>query len=256
MYGRYHFHFHHNPFKRLVYGVLGGPRISDWIRFWNVSRALKGLDASGVLQVLDAGCGQGFYSLMLAELFPGAAITAVDDDPALVKGLQETARSVGLRFITASRADLTAYAPEKQFNLICCVDVLEHIIDHEAVFNNFASWLAPGGTMILHVPQKNQKHVFIKRTYGGRDDPHCREGYDLPELTTLLESRGLKLVFYKHTFGRPAAIGVELDELLWKSRLYPLWLLFYPGFLLMAVWDVWRRGEQGQGVLITATKNV
>jgi SAM-dependent methyltransferase len=255
MYGRYHFHLHKNPFKRLVYGALGGPRISDWIRFWNVSGALKGLNGSGVLQVLDAGCGQGFYSMMLAERFPGAAITAVDDDPALVKGLQETALSAGLRSITAFRADLTAYAPEKQFNLICCVDVMEHIVNHDAVFNNFADWLALGGTLILHVPQKNQRFAFIKRTHGG-DDPHCREGYDLPELRALLEERGLKVVFYKHTFDRLASIGVELDELLWQSRLYPVWLIFYPAFLLMAVWDVWRRAEQGQGVLIAATKNV
>ncbi|MDP2807279.1 MAG: class I SAM-dependent methyltransferase [bacterium] len=255
MYGRYHFHFHKNPFKRLVYGMLGGPRISDWIRFWNVSRALKMIDTSGTRQILDAGCGLGFYSLMLAERYPNAAITAVDDDPALVKWLQEAALSLNIRSITASKQDLTVFDPGKKFDLICCVDVMEHIVDHDAVFNNFANWLAPGGYLILHVPQKHQKFIFIKRTHGG-DDPHCREGYDLPELTALLESRGLKPLCHKHTFGRLAAIGVELDEIFWQSHLYPVWLIFYPLFLLIAVWDVWRQGKQGQGILITATKNV
>lgn len=255
MYGRYHFHLHKNPLKRLVYGILGGPRFSDWVRFWNVERVLKKIDASGVRHILDAGCGLGFYSLMMAEHFPKATITAVDDDPFLVKGLQETARSMGFRSIIVSKEDLTAYVPVKKFNLICCVDVMEHIVDHDAVFNNFANWLAPGGTLIMHVPQKNQKFLFIKRTHGG-DDPHCREGYDLPDLKALLEPKGLKLVFHKHTFGRLAAIGVELDETLWKSRLYPVWLLFYPLFLLIAVWDLINQGKQGHGILIKAQKYV
>ena len=256
MYGKYHFHFQKNVLKRMVYGVLGGPNISDWIRFWNVSRALKGLDASGTLQILDAGCGRGFYSLMLAERFPGAAITAVDDDNALVKGLQETALSIGLGLITASRADLSTYVPGKKFNLICCVDVMEHIVDHDAVFNNFTNWLAPGGFLILHVPQKNQKFLFIKRTPGQAGDLHCREGYDLSELTAKLEPRGLKVIFYKHTFDRLASLATELDEILWRNHLHLVWLVFYPIFLLIAVWDIIHRGKQGQGILITAKKNV
>jgi trans-aconitate methyltransferase len=255
MYGRYHFHLHKNPAKRLVYGVLGGPRISDWIRFWNVSRALKGLDAVSTQRILDAGCGLGFYSLMLAEKFPRAVVTSVDDDPALAKKFQETALSMGMRSIEVSRQDLTKYEPGQTFNLICCVDVLEHIVNHDTAFNNFARWLAPGGRLILHVPQKNQKFWFIKRTHGG-DDPHCREGYDLKEMTELLESRGLKVIASRNTFDRMGAAGVELDEILWKSRLYPLWLLFYPLFMAMAVWDVRHQGNQGQGLLVVAVKNV
>ncbi|MDO9069267.1 MAG: class I SAM-dependent methyltransferase [Deltaproteobacteria bacterium] len=255
MYGRYHFHLHHNPFKRLVYGVLGGPRISDWIRFWNVRRVLKRLNVSGALQVLDAGCGQGFYSIMLAESFPAAAITAVDEDPTLIKRLQKMARAMGLRLISTSTADLGGYIPKNKFNLICCVDVMEHIIDHDAVFCNIASWLAPGGTLILHVPQKNQKFMFLKRSHGG-DDPHCREGYDLPELKAKLELQGLKLIFYKHTFGRLAGMAVELDEILWESHLYPVWLLFYPLFLSIAVWDIDHQWKQGQGIIIAAQSNV
>lgn len=255
MYGRYHFHLHTNPLKRLVYGILGGPRLSDWVRFCNVERMLKKEDVSGIRQILDAGCGLGFYSLMLAERFPQATITAVDDDSSLVKGLQETSRSMGYRSIIVSKENLTAFVPEKQFNLICCVDVMEHIVDHDVVYNNFANWLAPGGILIMHVPQKNQKFLFIKRTHGG-DDPHCREGYDPSELKVLLESKGLKLVFHKQTFGRLAALGVEFDEILWKSRLYPVWLLFYPLFLLIAGWDLVNQGKSGHGILIKAHKYV
>jgi len=255
MYGRYHSHLHKNPVKRLVYGILGGPRISDWIRFWNVSRALKGLDAGSIQRILDAGCGLGFYSLMLAENFPRALVTSVDDDPDLVTGFQETVLSMGMKSIEISRQDLTKYEPGKMFNLICCVDVLEHILDHGTVFDNFAGWLAPGGILVIHVPQKDQKFLFLKRTHGG-DDPHCREGYDLDELTTLLESRGLKQIYHKLTFNRLAVVTVELDEILWKSHLYLIWLIFYPLFLLSAAWDVWHWGKHGHGLLIVAQKNV
>jgi trans-aconitate methyltransferase len=255
MYGRYHRHFHQSPVKRMVYGVLGGPNVSDWIRFWNVSRTLKGVDSTGIRHIMDAGCGRGFYSLMLAERFPQATVTAVDDDPVLVKGLQDTALSMGLRSINVFRADLTTYVSDKKFNLICCVDVMEHIVDHDAVFNNFAQWLKPGGFLILHVPQKNQKFWFIKRIYGG-DAPHCREGYDLSELTRWLESRGLQLTHHKHTFDRLAGMAVEIDEIFWQSHLYPLWLIFYPLFILIAAWDVFHRGKRGQGILIVAQKDV
>ena len=255
MYGRYHYHHHKNPVKRLVYGILGGPRVSDWIRFWNVKQELETMDQQGVRRILDAGCGLGFYSLMLAERFPQAAVTSVDDDPVLVEGLQRTALSLGIKSIKASRQDITKYDPGEKFDLICCVDVMEHIVDHETVFNNFARWLAPGGTLILHVPQKNQKFIFIKRTHGG-DDPHCREGYDLAELKDLLEPRGLKIIRNDNTFDRWGAFAVEIDEIFWKSRIYPLWLIFYPLLMLFAVWNIHHKGNQGQGIMITATKNV
>jgi protein-L-isoaspartate O-methyltransferase len=191
---------------------------------------------------------------MMAESFPGADIVALDEDRVLVEGVKRMALSMGIKSIKTTVADLNSFSPDRKFNLICCVDVMEHIPDHGRIFDKFSEWLESGGTLILHVPQKNQKFLFIKRTHGG-DDPHCREGYDLPELTGLLESRGLMITYHKHTFAFAAALAVEMDEIFWKSRLYPVWLAAYPFLLTVAVWDLWHPGNQGQGMLVVARKN-
>jgi SAM-dependent methyltransferase len=253
MYGRYQKLLYRSPLKRFVYGIIGWPRVADWNRFWRVLRAVDELGVAPS-SILDAGCGNGFYTMALAERFPQAAITAADDEQHLVENLRRSSGLGGFPNITPVQADLAEFTPGQQFDLICCVDVLEHIDDDNRALASFARWLRPGGFLILHVPQRFQKFQFIKRSLDPTG-PHRREGYTPQEISALLESHGLHPVRSERSYGSLAGLAVELDELLWQNRLYPVWLVWYPLLLAVMKWDTQRPVTRGYGVLITAQRD-
>ncbi len=76
--------------------------------------------------VLDYGCGTGRYCIPLSK--KGAHITAIDFNQAMLKLAKEKANKNKLK-INFKKQDITKYKPDKKFDLIISMLVLDHIKD-------------------------------------------------------------------------------------------------------------------------------
>ncbi|SDQ19186.1 bifunctional 2-polyprenyl-6-hydroxyphenol methylase/3-demethylubiquinol 3-O-methyltransferase UbiG [Quadrisphaera sp. DSM 44207] len=99
---------------------------------------------------LDAGCGRGADAVWLASR--GWRVTAVDVSAAALAHAQDAARAAGQDVadrIERVRADLTAWSPgERRFDLVTSSYV--HVPGPaEDLFARLASWVAPGGTLLV-----------------------------------------------------------------------------------------------------------
>lgn len=101
------------------------------------------------LDVLDAGCGEGYLSRMLAER--GARVTGVDLDPALIRAAQdlEAAEGRGIAFHHGDAAAIPAEAGS--FDRIVANHLLNDIEDIGPVVADLARVLRPGGTLVALV---------------------------------------------------------------------------------------------------------
>jgi SAM-dependent methyltransferase len=110
------------------------------------------------LQILEAGCGNK-WPLKLEGV--DYLLTAVDVDEEALKIRRATLRS-GDRLLTG---DLRArdLLPEARFDVIYSSFVLEHVQGAERALRNFVAWLAPGGLMILRVPDRHSVYGFCTR---------------------------------------------------------------------------------------------
>ena len=77
--------------------------------------------------ILDAGCGRGDYSFYMAEYWPEALIDAVDIDGQCISKNKLVQRRLGLENIRFEVQDITKVGSKEKYDLIVCVDVLEHI---------------------------------------------------------------------------------------------------------------------------------
>jgi len=102
-------------------------------------------------RVLDAGCGVGRWSRVLASR--GAFVTGVDLSPTMIAEAARRAAAAGCgagcRFQVA---DLCTLALDEQFDLVLGVTVLQHVLDPTRLRGcvaALAAHLARGGRMIL-----------------------------------------------------------------------------------------------------------
>lgn len=103
--------------------------------------------------VLEIGCGIGTVSgLIAAALGPEGSLVAIDLSPKSVAAARSRLaelQNVELRAGNALTIDLAG-----TFDVVVLPDVIEHIPleHHPQLFARVASWLAPGGFILLHYP--------------------------------------------------------------------------------------------------------
>lgn len=107
-------------------------------------RPLKGKSA------LDIGCGAGLVCEPLARL--GAAVTGVDATPENVAAASAHAEAMGLdiRYMAGELAALDIGA----FDLVTCLEVVEHVADKPAFLKQVAASLKPDGLLIMSTPNR------------------------------------------------------------------------------------------------------
>lgn len=103
----------------------------------------------GVRRVLDLGCGQGHTSRMLAEQFPGAAVTGLEYDHALVAYASSNAPAT-VRFEQGNAASLPY--EDASFDFVFTRYLLVHLPDPDATIREMLRVVRPGGFVMAYEP--------------------------------------------------------------------------------------------------------
>ena len=100
-------------------------------------------------RVLEAGCGVGAQTVILAAHSPGAQITSVDISQASVAQAREAVAAGGFRNVMLQQGDIfrLPFAPESFDHVFVCF-VLEHLADPVAALQKLKAVLKPGGTLV------------------------------------------------------------------------------------------------------------
>lgn len=184
--------------------------------------AERGLDPRGS-HIVDIGCGGGLLAEELAGL--GAAVTGVDPSlPALAVARRHAAGSgVSIDYKVGAGEHLPL--PDACADIACCVDVLEHVDDLDAVLAETARILTPGGLYVFDTINRTRlsRLVMIKVlqewpvTACVPRDLHDWHRFITPaELHTALARHGLRP---GGTVGlSPRLSPPRLVQLLWQLR--------------------------------------
>jgi SAM-dependent methyltransferase len=152
--------------------VRGRPENDDWNRHWEAfGDAVSGnpatayrcrliLEALGHVQsdavILEIGCGQGEFTLMLAETFPQADVRGIDNS---AEGIERAVRYAHARRLSVDFAqrDLLEKVQlddshRNAATLAVCSEVLEHVDEPEVLLRNAADYLAPRCRLVVTVP--------------------------------------------------------------------------------------------------------
>ncbi|QBD76246.1 class I SAM-dependent methyltransferase [Ktedonosporobacter rubrisoli] len=163
-------------------------------------------DVSG-LTVLDAGCGEGYLSRILAQR--GAHVTGIDVAPRLIE-LARTKEAVGQ--INYQQADLSQPLPAylEHFDLAASFFVLNDVYDYRGFLRTLGSVLKQTGRLVLFM---NNPYSLMVR--GHTTDYFADSGQVFPYRG--LAEAGVKVHFYHRTLEEyltaSFAAGFQLEQL-------------------------------------------
>jgi len=101
-------------------------------------------------RVLEAGCGVGAQTLILAKNSPGARFTSVDVSPASVKAARAAVRRAGFSNVTFQPANIFKLPfPNSSFDHVFVCFLLEHLPEPVRVLRCLKTVLRPGGTLTV-----------------------------------------------------------------------------------------------------------
>jgi ubiquinone/menaquinone biosynthesis C-methylase UbiE len=172
---------------RLYLTIFSAP-LGKTLRIDMVRSLLKGQNLQGK-RVLDAGCGIGDLSLLLAK--QGANVVGIELDPQKVASATRIAQGwhfERVRFLAGDVTRLNQIALG-QFDAIFCLALLEHIQEDVALLHQLQRMLCPGGIFVLEVPSARRRTIPAIEAADG----HVRPGYLFEEVPDLLARTGFRV---------------------------------------------------------------
>jgi len=117
--------------------------------FLSIEEYIKKNPDKKKIKILDAGSGLTFFPYLLSHAFPQVEVVCTDYDNILVNGYSRVNKNEKnlVKFVQSDLRDKKF--PDKEFDIIYCVSVLEHTKDYGRIIENFNSYLVSGGQLIL-----------------------------------------------------------------------------------------------------------
>jgi len=143
-------------------------------RWWDPTSEFKPLHAINPLRlgwiesittlsgkkVLDVGCGGGILAESLSKA--GGIVTGIDLSAKALKvaELHQLESGTSVRYRSIAAEDLAKEEPE-QYDVVTCMEMLEHVPDPSSVVQACASLCKPGGNIFFSTLNRNPKSYLF-----------------------------------------------------------------------------------------------
>lgn len=238
-----------------------------FLRSWYVRRELvklRNVFSDKVIEIYDAGTGFGQYSYYMSKNMQPSNIFSVDIKENWIKDAEVFFAEANLNNVKFNTEDLLYVNHENRFDLIVCVDVMEHIANDVTVFQNFYRALKPNGYLLINSPSVfggSDVHSDGDESFIGE---HARVGYSKEGLESKLNPLGFKTHKSQYTYGfwgdKSWRLGIKYPMMLLNiSKIFfvvlPIYyLITFPFIFLMMIFDLSSNNKIGSGINFIAQK--
>lgn len=112
------------------------------------------------LKIIDIGCGGGILTESLA--LKGATVTGIDLNSALIAVASNHQLETGthVEYLTQSAEAMASKQPHT-YDIVTCLELLEHVPDPRSIIVSCATLLKPGGSVFFSTLNRNVKSYLL-----------------------------------------------------------------------------------------------
>lgn len=191
--------------ERYLFRTIGIADPAHYLHYRYLAKALESLDNFRPINILDAGCGRGDYSFYLAKRYPDASVVGIDLNSELITRNNETKRLLNFKNLEFKIQSILDIEQTSAFDLIICIDVLEHIPNQTEAFHRLASALKQDGYAFYHIPTRREKPVPLSWCLNDflqwAHEEHLAEEHSSEEFVKIVIESGLEAIKTHKTFG-------------------------------------------------------
>lgn len=176
-------------------------------------------------QVLDVGCGTGYFTRLLKRVCPGAQVTGLEKDSLFVERARKEAGDEDLAIEYIEGDALALPFPDQSFDLVVSHTFLTCVPDPEKAFGQMKRVLRPGGRIASVTTMSYSPSVYQPGEY----PEDCPWGAELNELLSEVWQSYEKVVpVRRYSEGLPpgALPGFFVRQGLKQVSAYPIGKLF------------------------------
>jgi len=150
----------------------------------------------GPVRTLDAGCGNGAFSIYAAR--EGNEVLATSFSERELDDARRRAELLGLRGVEFGVLDLREIEQRRgelgSFDQIICLETIEHLSDDRGLLLSLRGLLRPGGRLLLSTPYEGHRPLYSEERNPSpvEDGSHVRYGYSPERLRELALAAGLQ----------------------------------------------------------------
>ncbi len=245
--------------KRVVARLMGYTRLGEYARAQIFRRIIRQLSFENWQRVLDLGCGQGTYSLLLADLVPDIQVVALDIDPVACDKLANNIDGTRFEEQIQIQCQPVGQLPSAAvFDFIFANNTFSYIPEADMPFQEVYDRLLPGGYFLIRMSNKTQRTVLPRKWFAEAEARAAQRlpgrVFDLPDLEDRMEACGFEIVDSRRTDGLVARFAWEIAWLSRRKSLV-LYLLVLPvAKLLIHIGLRARLTQKGNAIYVLGQK--
>jgi trans-aconitate 2-methyltransferase len=154
-----------------TYDRLAAPQ-EEWAR-----EVLARLPLEGGETVLDAGCGSGRVTRLLAERLPRGRVIGVDGSGSMVFEARSNLADLGAQ-VEVVHSDLLALELEDPVDVVFSNATLHWVLDHDLLFRRLRAALKPGGRLVAQCGGEGNVAEWIEATKAAAARPEFAAAFE------------------------------------------------------------------------------
>jgi SAM-dependent methyltransferase len=245
----------YSNFEKTYIALFGMPVVGLRIRGRNIFSLIP--KGKKYRKILDAGSGPGVFSFELGRQFPDAEILGIDLLPEAIAACKTIAEKTRLTNVDFAKVSIEQIKDKNIFDLIICVDILEHIEDDQAALGRLYAATATGGTLLLHVPSLYRRYPVFNKCINFDVPTHLRPGYELAEIKESVRQTGFSIVNSGFTYGFFETLANNISYMITRARMQNklLYSMVFPLLNMISLIGACARPKEiGAGIFIIAEK--
>lgn len=165
---------------------------------------IRWLDSKPGERILDIGCGDGYFSRLIAD--QGAYVVGIDINLPMLDVAEKKNRTERTEFHTMNAEELGF--PDASFDKIVSFCVIEHFDDDNRVLKHASRLLKPGGVMVFSADSLSHAGIRDHERAAHRRRYHVNSFYTREILTRKLSDVGIRIEESRYILTSGASIAL------------------------------------------------